>query len=80
MNFHTTSLFKQSSVLKFQHKICLKNILFVRKSVNNLTPVLTTWFGFASDQHKYETSILWQANPIKSSYKTKGRYVVIASA
>ena len=28
-SFHTSSLFKQSSILKFQDKICLENILFV---------------------------------------------------
>ena len=58
----------------------LKKHFICQEIVNSLTPVFKTWFGFASDQHKYETSILWQANPIKSSYKTKGRYAVIASA
>ena len=37
-NSHTSHLFKQSSVLKFQDKICLENILFVSKSLNNLSP------------------------------------------
>ena len=37
-NFHTISLFKQDSILKFQDKICLENILFVSKSLNNLLP------------------------------------------
>ena len=27
-NFHTSTLFKQNSILKFQDKICLENILF----------------------------------------------------
>ena len=35
-NFHTSPLFKQSSILKFQDKICLGNILFVRRSLKNL--------------------------------------------
>ena len=35
-NFHTSPLFKKSSILKFQDKISLENILFVSKSVNNL--------------------------------------------
>ena len=34
-NSHTIPLFKQSSILKFQDKICLENILFVSKSLNN---------------------------------------------
>ena len=33
INFHTSSIFKQSSILKFQDKICLENILFVSKSM-----------------------------------------------
>ena len=35
-NFHTSPLFKQNSILKFQDKICLENILFVSKSLNNI--------------------------------------------
>ena len=34
-NFHTSPLFKQNSILKFQDKICLENILFFSKSLNN---------------------------------------------
>ena len=46
-NFHTSPLFKQNSILRFQDKICLENILFVRKSSNNLSPsVFNTWFTF----------------------------------
>ena len=37
-NFHTSPLFKQISILKFQDKICLENILIVSKSLNNLSP------------------------------------------
>ena len=56
-NSHTSPLFKQSSILKFQDKVCLENILFVSKSLNNLSPsVFNTWFSFSSDQHNYETS------------------------
>ena len=44
-NFHTSPLFKQNSILKFQDKICLENILFASKSLNNLSPsVFNTWF------------------------------------
>ena len=46
-NFHTSPLFKQNSILKFQDKICLENILFVSKSLNNLSrSVFNTWFSF----------------------------------
>ena len=36
-NFHTSSLFKQNFILKFRDKICLENILFVSRSLNNLS-------------------------------------------
>ena len=65
-NFHTSHLFKQNSILKFQDKICLENILFVSKSLNNLSPsIFNTWFSFSSDQHNYETSSSAQGNLIK---------------
>ena len=37
-NFHTSPLFKQNSILKFQDKICIENILFISRSLNNLSP------------------------------------------
>ena len=51
MNFHTSPLFKQNSILKFQDKICQENISFVRKSLNNLSPsIFNTRFSFSSAQ------------------------------
>ena len=51
-NFHTSPLFKQNSILKFQDKICLDNILFISKSLNNLSlSVFNRWFSVSSDQH-----------------------------
>ena len=65
-NLHTSPLFKQNSILKFQDKICLENILFVSKSLNNLSPpIFNTWFSFSSDQHNYETSSSTQGNLMK---------------
>ena len=62
-NFHTSPLFKQDSILKFQDKVCLENILFVSKSLNNLSPsIFNTWFSLSSDQHNYETSSSTQGN------------------
>ena len=44
-SFHTSPQLKQNSALKFQQKICLENILFVSKSLNNLSPsTFNTWF------------------------------------
>ena len=71
-NFHTSPLFKQNSILKFQDKICLENILFISKTLNNLSPsVFNTWFSFTSDQDNYETSSCTQSNLVKPFYKTK---------
>ena len=56
-NFHTSPIFKQNSILKFKDKICLENILFATKYLNNLSPsIFNTWFSFSLDQHNYETS------------------------
>ena len=84
-NSHTSHLFKQSSILKFQDKISLENILFVSKSLNNLSPsVFNTWLSFSSDQHDYETSSSTQqcGNLTKLFYKTNryGQYSITVSA
>ena len=57
-NSLASPLFKQSSILKFQDKICLENILFVSQPLNNLAPsAFNTLFIFSSsDQNCYETS------------------------
>ena len=47
-NSRTSHLIKQSSILKCQDKICLENILFISKSLNNLSSsVFITWFRFS---------------------------------
>ena len=70
-NSHASPLFKQNFNLKFQDNICLENVLFVSKSLNNLTPsIFSTWFSFSSDQHNYETSRSTQGNLTKLFYKT----------
>ena len=50
-NSHTSPLFKQNFILKFQDKICFENILFVSKSLYNLTvsvSVYTVQFSLRS--------------------------------
>ena len=82
-NSHTSSLFKQNFILKFQDNICVENILLVSKFLNNLTPsVFSTWFSFSSDQHNYETSSSTQGNLTKLFYKTNryGKYSITVSA
>ena len=66
--------------------LCLisqENILFVSKSLNNLSPsFFNTWFSFSSDQHNYETSSSTQGNLMKLFYKTNryGKYSITVSA
>ena len=82
-NFHTSPLFKQNSILKFQDKICLENILFVSKSLNNLSPsIFNTQFSFSSYQHNYKTSSPTKGNLKSLFYKTNryGKYSVTVSA
>ena len=70
-NSPASHLFKQSSILKFQDKICLENILFISKSLSNLSlSVFNRWFSFSSDQHNCETSSSTQGNLTKLFYKT----------
>ena len=69
-NFHTSPLFNQSSILKFQDKICLENLLFIKSSNNLLPSVCNTWFSVSSGQHNYETSGSTQGNLTKRFYKT----------
>ena len=60
-----------------------ENILFISKSLNNLSSsVFNTWFSFSSDQHKYETTSSIQGNLTKLFYKTNkyGKYSIIVSA
>ena len=50
-------IFKQGSILKFQDKICLEDILLAWKCLNKLSPsVFNTWFSFSSDLNNHETS------------------------
>ena len=82
-NFHTSPLFKQNSILKFQDKICSENISFMSKSFNNLTPsVFHTQFSFSSDRHDHETSNSTQGNLRKLFHKTNiyGKYSITVSA
>ena len=65
-NFHTIPLFKQNSIIKFQEKIFLENILFVSKSLNILSPsTFNTWFSFSSDQ---QLSLIFVLNHINNSF------------
>ena len=79
-NSRNSGLLKQSFTLKFQEKICLETILFVSKSLNNLSPSgFNTWFSFSSDKHKYESSSSTENNLTKLYYKANryGKYLTI---
>ena len=82
-NSHTSPLSKQNFILKYQDKICLEKILFVRKSLKNLSPsVFNTWFVFSSEQQSYETSSSTQGILIKPFCKINrfGKYSITISA
>ena len=80
-NSHTSPLFKLNFILKFQDKICLENVLFVSKSLNNLTPSVFK-HGLVFPQINYETSSSAQGNLTKLFYKTNryGKYSITISA
>ena len=80
-NSHTSPLFKEISILKYQDKICLENILFVIKSLNNFSPpVFNTCFSLSSDQHNNETSSSTQDNlNIFNKANIYGKYSVAES-
>ena len=74
---------KAIRIINFQDKICLGSVLFISKTLNNLSPsVFNTWFSFSSDQHNYETSSSAQGNLMKLFYKTNryGKYLITVSA
>ena len=82
-SIHASALFKQNSILRFQDKISLENILFVNEPLNNLTPsIFNTWFSLFSDLHNYETSSSTQGKLMKLSYETNryGKYSITVSA
>ena len=84
-NFDTSTLFKQNSILKFQDKICLWYILFISKSLNNLSPsVFNTWFVFSliNITTNPEAVLMVHGNVIKLSYQTKRfrKYSITVSA
>ena len=63
--------------------MCLDIILFISKSLNNLSlSVFNRWFSVSSDQHNYETLSSTQGNLMKLFYKTKryGKYSITVSA
>ena len=76
-NFHTIPLFKQSSILKFQDKICLENISFNGKLVNNLASsvfLIFPWINITMKPQVLDKAIfLFRTNIYE-------RYLKIASA
>ena len=46
-NSHASLLYKKSSILKFEDKIRINNIILISKSINNLLPpIFKKWFTF----------------------------------
>ena len=55
-NAHTSSLFRDLSILKLADKITLKNCLLINKYFNKRLPtIFKSWFTLLSDFHIYNT-------------------------
>ena len=81
-NSYSSLLFKKSNILKFENKILINNIIFIRKSLNNLqSPIFKNWLFFCSNTHKYTVSFSAD-NLFNLSYRTDsyGRNSVIIGA
>ena len=56
--FHSSPLFSENNILKFNDKIALENLLFVNKSINRqVPPMFYDWFTFLVDWHRYKTCL-----------------------
>ena len=65
-NSHSSQLFKKGSILKFEDKILIKNIIFISKSINNLLPpIFKNWFIFYSEIHNYDLSLHIELTPME---------------
>ena len=70
-NSHSSSLFKSNHILKLEDKILIENILFIKKSFNNLLPpIFKSWFAFCFDVHNYQTVSSTSDKIFKPSYRT----------
>ena len=57
-NSHLSLLFKKNSILKFEDKILINNIVFISKSINNLLPpIFKNWFIFCSEIHMTQSHL-----------------------
>ena len=56
-NCHSSSLFKKHSLLKFEDKIQLENVLLVSKYFNNILPsIFDNWSTLGPDLQNYDTA------------------------
>ena len=83
-NSHTSPIFDQNFILKFQDKICLENILFVSKSLNDSSPsIFKTWFRFYSHHYEifpqYETSSSTQGKGLSTNNFRHAQQILILS-
>ena len=54
---HSSSLFKKHSLLKFEDKIQLENVLLVSKYFNNILPsIFDNWSTLGPDIQNYDTA------------------------
>ena len=59
--FHSSPLFSENNILKFDDEVILENILFINKSINRQVPrIFYDWLTFSENLHRYETC--WPIN------------------
>ena len=53
---HSGPLLKKSNILNLEDNILMSNIIFIKKSINNLvSQIFKNWFIFSSEIHNYDT-------------------------
>ena len=68
---HSSPLFKKQSLLKFEDRIQLENVLLVSKYFNNILPsIFHKWFTLCSDIHHYNTAASSTSTLFKPSFET----------
>ena len=59
--FHSIPLFSENNILKFDDKITLENILFIKKWINRkVLAIFYDWFRLSGYLHRWKTS--WSIN------------------
>ena len=68
---HSSPLFKKESLLKFEDKIQLENVLLASKYFNDILPLIfDKWFTLCSEIHNYNTAVSSTGKLFRPSFRT----------